>query len=332
MRKGFNPNEVTEYTVESDTITFIDPSWEAYEEGHWNISYIPHGSTGHKVISAVWESPKQFEVTFDLGDDPNASNLNGATITYTVEDYVNIDAPTSPGYENGQWQTQDGVVITSWNADTYWEDMALKVVWGTPKQFSVVLDFNGGTGANSTVTATYGLKLPTGTIPTKKYYRFGGFVSENNGLQYYNTIMQGNRVWYQASDDTLKATWLDNYIVVTLVQRGGSGSGGVNSFWAEIGGSWPSINMPYLQGYYNQGYFLNYELPDTTWQYYDENGNPTKDKVEPSSDITLFTAWHPYNYYIVVDSLTAYDTAYGVPASRLFSFPNTRSRLFLFFV
>ena len=308
LRNGSNPNNITEYTVETDTITFLKPVWDAYDDAHWNIPFIQKGSTGHRVIKAVWENPKEFEVKFIMDDDPNGINRNGNSVKYTVEDAVTIWEPTSLGYTGGEWRNDnDGTRITGWDADTYWKDMTLRVRWGAPKTFEVTLKYKDNNVDKSLlIEATYGMSLPSSiiSVPRVKYYKFNGFKSINNGLFYYDSLMHSNILWYQPQHDILEAEFLDNFILVTLEQRGGLGTGGDTCVPMEIGGKWEPIKMPHRLGYYIDGYFDTYELQGSKWQYYDEQGNPLKDIVDLTSNITLIASWHTYSYNFYVDAMT----------------------------
>ena len=51
---GTNPNTVTTYTIESDTITFEKPIRKGYA-GSWDIESIESGTIGDKIITAVWK-------------------------------------------------------------------------------------------------------------------------------------------------------------------------------------------------------------------------------------------------------------------------------------
>lgn len=313
VRKGNNPNSaITKFTVESETIQFANPTWGAYELGYWDIPSIPKGTVpednkNYIVVTAVWKNPIEVEIKFKMDNDPNASNPNGTSKKYTVEEPVKLLDPDSPGYMSGGWKTKDGTVVTGWNVDEHWENMELNVNWGEANKYDVVLDYNDGTGRKTAIKAEYGKYLPSGiiSIPTRTYYLFNGFVSKNNGSQYYDANMNAKMVWYQAKSDTLSAKWIDNYITITFEQRGGTGTGGETLIIAEIGSPWPQINMPYRQGYYVKGYFESYELTGSSWQYYNEYGKPLKGTVsKDQGDITLFASWHAYTYNLYVDAMT----------------------------
>ena len=75
---GTNPNTVTKYTIESDTITFSNPTRTGYT-GSWDTSSIASGSTGDKTITAIWEIlPGEIEV-IEMDDNVgNAEMVNDA--------------------------------------------------------------------------------------------------------------------------------------------------------------------------------------------------------------------------------------------------------------
>lgn len=320
VRKGINPNEIKEYTVESETIRFENPYWSAYERGYWNVPYIQQGSTGHKYIKAIWENPINFTITFNMDDDPNAKNPYDSPITYTVEDIVKLQNPISPGYTSGGW-SKDGVNISEWDADDYYEDMTLNVSWGNSRSYTVTIDWNGGIGEPDEITARYGEYLPRIGIPVREDYKFLNCKLKDAGGTFFNENMSPIKKWYYTGGGELIANWEQIIFTITLEQRDGIGVGGDTYIKLKKGQKWEPVKMPQRDGYYNNGYFLTHELPSTSWQYFDENGNPLKDTFDFDQNITLFTIWHPYNYRLYVDSMTYGASVEGVSSVRLDTVP-----------
>lgn len=100
---------------------------------------------------------------------------------------------------------------------------------GGNNTYTVTLDAQGGTGGSTTVTATYGEKLPSGlTAPVKLGYEFKGFYSSQNqeyaesmgqdygGTQYYDKDMVGVNNWNLNYNATIYAHWKPKKFIVTL--------------------------------------------------------------------------------------------------------------------
>ncbi len=92
---GTNPStNPVRYTVESQTITFENPVGREGYAGTWDIKSIEQGSTGDKVITAVW-TLIEYTITYDV-DLKGQINTNPAT--YTVEDEITFVKLTKEGY------------------------------------------------------------------------------------------------------------------------------------------------------------------------------------------------------------------------------------------
>ena len=317
VRGGYNPN-VTEFTVASDTIKLVAPSWDAYEIGYWDISVInpkePHEDITY--ITATWENPRRFTITFTLDDDPNASNPNGSTRQYTVEDSIQLFAPNSLGYESGVWMTADGEIISGWEPDEYCGNIELFVQWGAGKRFEVSFDLNGGNGDATSIVVAYGDLLPEKATPTWYDYKFLGFYSVNNGNQYYTSSM-GRQKWYQLAGDTLQAKWEREYFYVTFKQE--KGIGGTTQLRLKYGAEWDDpITVPTRKGYSFVGYYYLYTDLDNYRIYnadgsFNPNNKPTSKWFFFKQDITLEGVWQAEDYYgFTIQKLHARDTSAGI--------------------
>ena len=303
LRGGTNPNTVTSYTIESNTINLKKPEWDAYNGRTWNITSIPTGSWGDKTITAIWSDPEEYTITFLLDDDPNATNPNGQTMTYTVEDRVALRKATSPGYEDSEWVFEEtDIQISGWTPDTYFENMKLKVKWGIQKRYHITFDYSGGQGSKSELWVDYGSNLESFAIPIKKDYRFIGFYSDNTGARYYNSLMYGEK-WYQPDNDTLIADWEQEYFYITFEQQNGIGTGSIftEPMRVKYGSSWQSIEMPTRKGYEISGFYYKWKMDNR--KIYNADGTYNRNNVEFGStydirsNITLFCYWEIKDYY-----------------------------------
>ncbi len=100
----------TNYTVETETITFETPTREGYNFAGWytdanfgsSIQIIEKGSTGNKTLYAKWEVI-QYKISYVLN---NGTNSTSNPSTYTVEtSTITFEAPTRDGYNFVGWYT-----------------------------------------------------------------------------------------------------------------------------------------------------------------------------------------------------------------------------------
>lgn len=123
---GENPSANPErYNIEDSTIVFEKPYGRPGYTGDWDIKTIPQGSTGDKVITAVW-TPIQYTITYKGVDgfiNPNPS-------TITCEDVVELQRATRTGYMLLGWKRGDNFVTTLSNVR---ENITLTAVWSNGK-------------------------------------------------------------------------------------------------------------------------------------------------------------------------------------------------------
>ena len=110
----------TQYTVESNTITFANPTRKGYDFAGWDIAAIPSGSIGNQTITASW-TPTVYTITYNLNGGTNAES-NPAT--YTIEsNTITFSDPTRNGYDFAGWDISaipsgsfgNITVIANWN-------------------------------------------------------------------------------------------------------------------------------------------------------------------------------------------------------------------------
>lgn len=196
------------------------------------------------TLYANWQAHKS-TVVFD----PQGGNNYGATrVTATYDAAMpteGVQAPQRQGYTFGgyyseangqgtQYYTANMTSARTWNIDERLlnpqvTEVTLYAKW-IANTYTVTLDPQGGTGGSTSVTATYGQKLPSGLIaPTKLGYEFKGYYSNENqeyaesqgqdygGKQYYDKDMVGVADWdYTYIGVTLYAHWAPKTYIVTF--------------------------------------------------------------------------------------------------------------------
>lgn len=109
-------------------------------------------------------------------------------------------------------------------ADVYKEnkDVTLKVNW-KPNTYTVSFDCNGGSGAPSSQTGTYGSAFTlTSNVCTKKGYTQNGWVDQNGTV--WTTSNTNKWKWTYTYNPTLKARWTAKTYTVSFNCNGGSGA------------------------------------------------------------------------------------------------------------
>ena len=225
---------------------------------------------------------------------------------------------TRSGYTQTGWAAIDGGEKVYNFEDVYTADEALTLypVW-TPNRYTVTLDGNGGTPAQSTVTATYGEPLDQMPIPRYKGYFFLGWYDQKwGGRQYSDKYGHSTTRYDKAGDCTLYAMWEEAPLcTVTFDPNGGTLTGAAtceekqNECIRE-----PSLDeWPVREGHNFLGWYTDAACkPEQKWDF---------DDPIPGN-MTLYAGWDILSYVIRVkfangepDSIIDqnYDTAITVP-------------------
>lgn len=195
--KTTNPNTVTQFTPESDTISLLDASrpnaefigW--FDESGAKVTEIPKGTTSKVVLYAKFDI-KIYKLTYDA---------NGGTVLNESEEYEKGDSytlliPEYHGYIFKGWYNGEALVENgTWE---FTEDVTLKAKW-EKELYLITYELVGGSidsGAKKsyTVEDTYTLLKPT-----REGYVFLGW-SEKNSSKVYNDMTihagtTGNKIY-----------------------------------------------------------------------------------------------------------------------------------------
>lgn len=151
-------------------------------------------------------------------------------------------------------------------------------------QYTVTLDFNGGTCETNEILVRYGKKMPLIEAPEKTGYIFEGyFDSIDGGKQYYYSDMTSASKWDKKEDSTLYAHWDAKKFTITFDKQGGEN--GSNSVTAIYGKPMPAATAPQRSGYSFQGYYTS-----TNIKYYDSQMNSLRN-WDRTENLTLYARW-----------------------------------------
>ena len=115
------------YNIESDEITFAEPTRAGYSFVSWDKS-IEKGTTGTQTVTASW-SVIDYDIVYNFGDVSSVSkaiNNEMNPATYTIEDEIVFVEPTRAGYKFLSWDknivkgmTNEQTISASWSIIDY---------------------------------------------------------------------------------------------------------------------------------------------------------------------------------------------------------------------
>lgn len=273
------------------------------------------------VLYAYW-IPYTYTVTFDKQGGTGGSD---SVIASYEQSMPAATAPEKTGYDfqgyydsqdkNGlQYYTKEMVSVRAWNLT---QNATLYAVW-QEKQYTVILNQQGGTGGANSVIAYYDQPMTSAPQPSKIGWTFNGYFTAQNGqgTQYYDADMTSARTWdIDETNVTLYAYWTQTPYTITFDMQGGTG--GSTSATAYYLGDLPEAIAPERAGYTFKGYF---EEPDGEGrQYYSATMTPTY-VYNAADDLTMYAYWEAISYQI---TYTVNDTQGVLPVN--FNNPNPTS-------
>lgn len=186
------------YTMESDTIILVPPTWENHDFLYWiPSSMILSGSTGDKTFTTVW-AEYDYDITYDLGGGVNSATnphgYNNGSETITLAD------PTREGYDFTGWS--DGGTIPGGSTGS----KHFAASW-TIAQYDVTFDSLGGSDVTSILGAQYQSTINAPTDPTRGGYFFDGWYLDTD----YQSAWDFDTSTIPANDVRLYAKWIEAY-------------------------------------------------------------------------------------------------------------------------
>ena len=134
--------------------------------------------SGIKVENSTIEvtNNKTYEITFDTDGGSSLSNMS---VTQNKA-YGDLPIPEKEGYTFENWQTEDGVVITSTSLVTKSETHTLKAIW-VGEAVAINFDANGGNEITMMLSKQYGGTYGNLPTATRTGYTFNGWYTEATG-------------------------------------------------------------------------------------------------------------------------------------------------------
>lgn len=217
------PSAQTKWHGETLTLSSTKPTKSGYTFMGWGVSttdtaknYDPGGSfTANQdfTLYAVWQ--KTITLSYNANGGTGAPSSQSATVynaTTSNTFTVSSTKPTRTGYTFLGWNTSSSATSASYSEGdsiTLSANGTLYAVWRL-NVFTVTYNANGGSGAPSAQTKTYGtdLKLAS-TVPTRKYYTFKGWATSSSG----SVVYSAGGTYKNNANITLYAVWEVAYII-----------------------------------------------------------------------------------------------------------------------
>lgn len=243
----------------------------------------------------------------------------GATAVTAVEGIAmpaGASVPGKTGYTFGGYYASEGgsgkqYYNASMGSANNWDqtskDKTIYAKW-TAKTYDVILDVNGGSGANQTVTGTYDAAMPTvqkgGSTPiatrSRTGYNFGGYAAniDGSGTLYYTSALASNHIWDVDVDKThIYAVWTPKQSALTFDYQtsaaGYGSSGSISAVSATYAAAMPTLSgsMPTAaNGYAFMGFYDAADGAGT--QYYDGTGASVTNWNKDTEDGTTLYAYY----------------------------------------
>lgn len=310
------PSSQTKTYGKTLTLSSTKPTRTGYNFVKWNTksdgsgtSYSSGGSytkNASVTLYAIWKK-KTYTVTYNsnggTGAPSKQTKIYGITLT------LSSTKPTRTGYDFVKWNTKSdgsGTSYSSKGSYTSNASITLYAQW-KKKTYTVKYNANGGTGAPSSQTKTYGVALTlSSTKPTR--------TSEDSNITYtfkgWNTSSAATSISYKAGGSytnnasvTLYAVW-STTTSYDIVYNANGGKNAPSTQTKEKGATITlSTKTPTRSGYN----FVKWNTkPDGSGTSY-SSGN----SYSTNDDIVLYAIWSPYTHTVKYDA----NGGSGIPSS-----------------
>lgn len=259
------------------------------------------------TLYAVWRyKPATYTVAFDANGGANAPSSQ--TKTYGVALTLTTAIPTRANYRFAGWSKDRNATSASYTAGGSYTDNAgvtLYAVWVySPESYTIRYDANGGTGAPSNQTKTYGVPLTLSVIkPTRAGYEFLGWATSK--IATTSEYAPGERYTDEASV-TFYAVWryVPKTYTVSYDANGGSNAPGTQTKTENVALTLAST-IPAREGYTFRGWATT---PTATTADYQPGGSYTANAA-----VTLYAVWEKDSYTVSYDA----NGGTGAPSSQV---------------
>ena len=288
------------------TLSSTVPYRTNYEFVGWSASssattatYTAGGSyTGNVSVTlfAVWKyKPATYTVSYDANGGTGAPGRQ--TKTYGVTLTLTTLIPTRQNYSFVGWSKDRNATSASYSAGGSYTDNAdvtLYAVWRyDPETYTIRYDANGGTGAPSSQTKTYGVPLTLSAVkPTRAGYEFLGWSTDLTTM--LTNYAPGERYTDEVSI-TLYAVWRYVPKIYTVsYDANGGGNTPASQTKTEDVTLILTPTIPTRYGYTFKGWATSSSATSATYQ---AGGSYTANE-----SVTLYAVWEINTYTVSFDA------------------------------
>lgn len=195
--------------------------------------FYPGGTTsydGNQTLKAEW-SINTYTVSYDANGGSGAPSSQTKTYGKTLT--ISSTVPTRTGYTFLYWKSVQGsetYYFSPGNVTEYNGNQTLVAQWKI-NTYTVSYNANGGSGAPSSQTKTYGVNLTLSkTVPTRSGYKFLGWGTSSTGSVKYSS----GGTYSSNSNVTLYAVW--EQLGIAYIKVDGKYKAG--KVWVKSSGTW----------------------------------------------------------------------------------------------
>lgn len=195
-----------------------------------------HGTSNVSSCAVSWTVPALESHTVSYNANGGSGAPNSQTKWYGSILTLSSTKPTRTGYDFVGWGTSSTDTTVDYYAGGQYgsdENITLYAIWKA-HTYTVTYDANGGSGAPSNQTKTYGVNLTlSGTKPTRKDYNFLGWNTYKTATE---PLYSAGGIYTNNSAVTLYAVWevayvkprLSNYYAYRCDSSGNAKENGTN--------------------------------------------------------------------------------------------------------
>ena len=257
-------------------------------------------NTNWAVVSSIVLTVTTNETDYTLSYNANGGSGAPSSQTGTgVGSYtfpISNAKPTRSGYTFLGWSLSSTATAASYQPGgsiTLTASDILYAVWKA-NTYTVSYNANGGSGAPSNQTKTYGVTLTlSNTKPTRTGYTFSAWNTAQNGS---GTSYAPGGSYTANAAVTLYAQWTANTYTITYDANGGSNAPSAQMWtYAPTGSTSLSSQIPTKTGYVFLGWSTSSTATSATYQ---AGGSFSLSNI---GNKTLYAVWTPAKYTIVYD-------------------------------
>ena len=294
-----NQNNPSTYTIE-DTIVLEDPTRVGYTFDHWSDNgVITLGTFGDLVFTAYWTA-NSYTVTLD-----NQGGMGGdSSVTATFDSELQlVNTPYIFGYNFVGYFDSNNIQYCDSNllATRTWDKASNATLYAhySPVTCTVSFSLQGGSGDQSSVTATFDQDMPQITVtPTMEGYIFDGYY-DLYGNQYYNADLSSAHTWDKITNTTLYAYWIAISYQVKFNGNGATSGSMDNQIFTYDIGQYLAANSYVKTGYLFAGWNTK---ADGTGQSFADESYVCMLTSTPNAVYNLYAQWDAITYSVSFDS------------------------------